>query len=450
MKISLLEKYDKPTPRYTSYPTVPYWEIPPTQEEWLQLVRKRTEMKPEISIYVHLPYCEQLCTYCGCNKRITVNHAVEEPYIESLLKEWKLYLEHFGQKPVLKELHLGGGTPTFFSPENLDDFLTRLLATVEVPEDHAYAFEAHPNNTTVDHLRILHNNGFNRISIGVQDFSPVIMSAINRRQSEAEVIKLTESARRLNYESVNFDLVYGLPFQRLQHIDYDLRKLSELMPDRVAYYSYAHVPWKQAGQRKFTESDIPQGVDKRALYEAASEGLEKLGYQGIGMDHFALPTDTLHRSAANGNLHRNFMGYTPFPTSLLIGLGTSAISDAGEAFVQNATKVEDYRAGVNAGKLPIFRGHRLDRQDQLLRDRILDIMCRFETRWEEKELEEHPSLKRAYQRLQQMGKDGLVRLNGKSVSVTSSGAPFIRNIAQCFDDRYWQRQPGQSLFSNTL
>lgn len=450
MKLSLLEKYDKPTPRYTSYPTVPYWEAPPSEEEWLQLVRKRTASNPEISVYVHLPYCEQLCTYCGCNKRITVNHAVEQPYIKSLLKEWQLYLANFAQKPILKELHLGGGTPTFFSPENLDDFLSQLLATVEVPTDHAYAFEAHPNNTTVDHLRILHNNGFNRISIGVQDFSPVIMSAINRRQSEAEVYHLTETARRLNYDSINFDLVYGLPFQRLQHINSNLNKLAELMPDRVAYYSYAHVPWKQAGQRKFTESDIPQGVDKRALYETASEGLEKLGYHAIGMDHFALESDVLHISSTNGTLHRNFMGYTPFPTSLLIGLGTSAISDAGEAFVQNATKVEDYRANIAGGRLAIYRGHRLDDEDQLLRDHILNIMCRSKTNWSVKEFEQHPALARAYQRLQQMGKDGLVQLNGKSVAVTPSGAPFVRNIAQCFDERYWKQRPEQSLFSNTL
>jgi oxygen-independent coproporphyrinogen-3 oxidase len=450
MKLSLLEKYDKPTPRYTSYPTVPYWETAPTQEEWLTLVHKRTAETPEISVYIHLPYCEQLCTYCGCNKRITVNHAVEKPYVESLLAEWKVYLDHFARKPVLKELHLGGGTPTFFSPENLDDFLGRMLATVEVPEDHAYSFEAHPNNTTIDHLRILNNNGFNRISIGVQDLSPVIMSAINRQQSEAEVFRLTESARRLNYESVNFDLVYGLPFQRLQHIEYNLEKLAELMPDRVAYYSYAHVPWKQAGQRKFTEADIPIGVDKRALYETAGKGLEQLGYHAIGMDHFALSTEALHRSAAEGTMHRNFMGYTPYPTTLLIGLGTSAISDGGEAFVQNATKVEDYRDGVSTGQLPIFRGHQLHTDDQLLRSHILNIMCRFGTSWNADELKSTPSLERAYLRLQQMVKDGLVKLNGNSVSVTPTGAPFIRNIAQCFDDRYWRRRPTESVFSGTL
>lgn len=450
MKLSLLEKYDKPTPRYTSYPTVPYWETAPTQEQWLLEVGRRIRQSPEISLYIHLPFCEQLCTYCGCNKRITVNHGVETPYIDSLLREWELYVAHFPGTPVLKELHLGGGTPTFFSPENLDRLIKTITRDVDVPEDHAFGFEAHPNNTTEGHLQVLKKNGFNRISIGVQDFSPVIMTAINRRQEEADIYKLTRKAREMGFGSINYDFVYGLPFQRLQHIEYNLQKLEELRPDRVAYYSYAHVPWKQACQRRFTETDIPQGVDKRALYEAASEGLADLGYRGIGIDHFALPSDALWKSTEAGTLHRNFMGYTPYATNLLIGLGASAISDGWNTFVQNAPKVEDYQQAVKQGILPIHRGHQLSAEDIYLRRHILNLMCRFRTSWEDTEGKSQPELLTAMNRLRAMEQDRLVKMNGNSVQVLSRGLPFIRNIAQSFDARYWQNRPTEAIFSKAL
>ncbi|PHN03845.1 oxygen-independent coproporphyrinogen III oxidase [Flavilitoribacter nigricans] len=450
MKLSLLEKYDKPTPRYTSYPTVPYWDIAPTQETWLGEVSRRISQNREISLYIHLPFCEQLCTYCGCNKRITVNHGVEIPYIESLLREWEIYVEQFPERPILKELHLGGGTPTFFSPENLDRLLRGICREVEIPEDHAFGFEAHPNNTTEGHLRVLRQNGFNRISIGVQDFSPVIMTAINRRQDEADIYNLTRRAREIGYESINYDFVYGLPFQRLQHIHYNLQKLEELMPDRVAYYSYAHVPWKQACQRRFTEADIPQGVDKRALYEVASEGLAELGYRGIGIDHFALPSDSLWKSAESGTLHRNFMGYTPYSTNVLIGLGASAISDGWNTFVQNAPKVEDYQNAVSQGIIPIYRGHMLTDDDIYLRHHILNLMCRFGTSWDKTEWDHHPQLSTALGRLRAMEHDHLVSLNGNSIRVLPNGLPFIRNIAQCFDARFWQNRPTEAVFSKSL
>lgn len=450
MKLSLLAKYDKSSPRYTSYPTVPYWEQAPSQAKWMREVRHRMRGNRETSLYIHLPFCEQLCTYCGCNKRITVNHGVEQPYLESLLKEWQLYLDNFPFKPILKELHLGGGTPTFFSPKNLGTLLEGILAGVDVPEDRAFGFEAHPNNTTVEHLRSLQSHGFNRVSIGVQDFSPVIMTAINRRQEESEIHKLTEAARMMGYDSINYDFVYGLPFQRLEHIRYNLKQLESLMPDRVAYYGYAHVPWKQAGQRRFTETDIPQGVDKRALYEFASEGLERLGYKSIGIDHFALPEDSLYQSAETGQLHRNFMGYTPYSTNLLIGLGASAISDGWNTFVQNAPKVEEYQASIAAGKLPIYRGHRLTEEDIYLRNHITNLMCRFKTSWEDTEWDTQPKLQQAFGRLQDMANDRIVSLTPNSVRILPNGFPFIRNIAQCFDARYWQSRPTEAVFSQTL
>ena len=450
MKLSLLNKYDQPTPRYTSYPTVPYWEQAPDQEHWLGQLQDRLSQHPEVSLYIHLPYCEQLCTYCGCNKRITVNHAVERPYIDSLLQEWAIYQTAFRRRPVLKELHLGGGTPTFFSPENLDYLLQEITRSVSIPEDRSFGFEAHPNNTMEAHLAVLHKNHFNRISIGVQDFSPVIMTAINRRQDERDVYRLTGTARKMGFDSINFDFVYGLPFQRMQHIQYNLEKLAELRPERVAYYSYAHVPWKQASQRRFTEADIPVGVDKRALYETIEQGLRQLGYHSIGIDHFSLPSDELYQSAEAGSLHRNFMGYTPYSTNFLIGLGASAIGDSGTAFIQNAPKVEEYQQDVAEGRLPIIRGHQLSEADQRLRGHILNLMCRFFTYWLDEEWTLSAELQAACHRLEELARDGLVKLNRNSVHVTPAGLPFIRNIANCFDARYWERQPTQHLFSSTL
>lgn len=446
----LLRKYDVPVPRYTSYPTVPYWqEKKPEDSAWRAQVRKAFSRNPEISLYIHLPFCEQLCTYCGCNKRITKRHNVEMPYIQTLLQEWNMYLDLLPEQPVLKEIHLGGGTPTFFSPENLRFLLQELLDSAIVPTKSSYSWEGHPGNTTQAHMQTLGELGFTRMSLGVQDFDPQILQVINRSQTTQEVINLTREARQLGYQSINYDFVFGLPLQKPHHIRKNMDKVRELRPDRIALYSYAHVPWSQPGQRAYSEADLPSVEQKRELYEIGREELQEMGYVEIGLDHFALPTDDLLWAWQRRSMHRNFMGYTPFRTDLMIGLGVSAISDAWGAFAQNEKKLEDYQERVERNELPFFRGHLLDSEDLLVRQHILNLMCHLRTQWSSMH-QEHPVIQGAVARWKEMQKDGLVSLDEKSVHVTERGRPFIRNISMALDVRFWRKQPSQALFSKAV
>ncbi|MDX1667184.1 MAG: radical SAM protein, partial [Saprospiraceae bacterium] len=322
MNTSLLDKYNIPAPRYTSYPTVPYWQSdPPSAAEWESRVVDAFSREEGISLYIHLPFCERLCTYCGCNKRITKNHGVEEPYMDLLLKEWQMYLDLLPGKPLLRDLHLGGGTPTFFSAGNLERLIRGIAEGARVEAGSEFGFEAHPASTSKAHLEHLYSLGFRRLSVGVQDFDPHILALINRRQTTSQITSVSRYARRLGYTSINYDLIFGLPLQTIPHIERNMEQLRQLRPERVAFYSYAHVPWIKPSQRAYSESDLPRGTEKRALYERGREMLEKMGYEEIGLDHFALPHDALSRARKQGYLHRNFMGYTPQYSRLSIGLG---------------------------------------------------------------------------------------------------------------------------------
>lgn len=446
----LLEKYNQPVPRYTSYPTVPYWdEGCPEPSTWQSKVLQAFGRNREISLYLHLPFCESLCTYCGCNKRITKNHAVEQPYIAAVLKEWQLYRELLPEKPVLRELHLGGGTPTFFSPQHLHGLIASILEDVSLSEDFEFGFEAHPGTTSFEHLATLRELGFRRLSIGIQDFAPEILEIINRQQTFEDVRLVTEQARELGYTSINYDLIFGLPLQTPAHIRDTIAKVKALAPERIAFYSYAHVPWISPSQRAYSEADLPIGKDKRALYELGRELLEAAGYVEIGMDHFALPTDRLYRAMQEGSLHRNFMGYTPYATELNLALGASSISDSWDAFVQNEKQVERYQALVETGQLPIVKGHLLSEEDLVLRRHILDLMCRYEANWAAPEAQ-HPALYEGLDRLDELEADGLVRRQAFQLNITKAGQPFIRNACMALDARYWRKQPAGALFSQAV
>ena len=446
----LLSKYNIPAPRYTSYPTVPYWDnTPPAAETWQRSALHRFRQSPAISLYIHLPYCENLCTYCGCNKRITKNHAVEMPYLQSVLAEWELYLKLFDRSPVIRSLHLGGGTPTFFQPENLDFLMRKLLRGARLSEECELSFEAHPHNTTFEHLETLAKWGFRRISIGVQDFSDQILRLINRKQTAEEVERVTLNARALGYESINYDIIYGLPQQTPDDIRRNTTKIRQLKPDRIAFYSYAHVPWIKPSQRAYSEEDLPTGEAKRKLYELGRQLLEEDGYLEIGLDHFALPSDELFSAQRAGTLHRNFMGYTPYHTALSIGLGASAISDSQDAYVQNEKRIEPYRELVARGELPIFRGHVLTREDQVLGEHIRNIMCRQETSWAEERLQSEGWYD-GLNRLEEFLRDDLIALSPFHLRVKPRGHPFLRNICMAFDARYWARQPNGKLFSQVI
>lgn len=450
---SLIDKYNIPGPRYTSYPTVPYWdENTFSPELWKEsVVRSFRESNAGegISIYIHLPFCEALCTFCACHKRITKQHSVEVPYLESVLKEWKLYLELFEERPKLKELHLGGGTPTFFSPKNLRTLLEGIFATVEIAEDHEFSFEGHPNNTTKEHLQTLFDLGFRRVSFGVQDYDPKVQKAINRIQSFEKVREVTEWSREIGYRSISHDLVFGLPHQHWDAMEYSIHKTLELKPDRLAFYSYAHVPWvKGVGQRGFDENDLPSGEEKRRLYEDGKKLLQELGYIEVGMDHFSFEHDDLYQSLIQKKLHRNFMGYTSSKTQLMVGLGMSSISDSWYAFAQNVKTVEEYQKMVEEGQIPVVKGHILNDEDLLMRRHILNLMCQLETTFDpENSL---PELDNAFEMLKEMENDELVEIHGTTIKITEKGRAFTRNVAMVFDLRMMRNKPETRIFSMTI
>jgi oxygen-independent coproporphyrinogen-3 oxidase len=448
--MNLVSKYNIPAPRYTSYPTVPYWDNNLVEEQWITQVRRSFIRYGDegISLYIHLPFCESLCTYCACNTRITVNHAVEQPYIAALLKEWKMYLQLFGKKPLLKELHLGGGTPTFFSAAHLYYLLRTLFETCDIAHDASFSFEGHPGNTSIEHLQVLSELRFRRVSFGVQDFDETVQEAINRYQSYEEVKQVIAATRLCGYRSVNIDLVYGLPHQTPETVGDTIRKVISLKPERIAFYSYAHVPWLKPGQRRYSETDLPTDIEKRMLYTLGRELMLEAGYSDIGMDHFALPGDELCKAAESGRLHRNFMGYTERPTNLLIGLGCSAISDAWMAFSQNIKTVEEYQQAVNEGHFPIQRGHVLTREDLLIRQHILNLMCRYESDFNITFCNE-AFFEKIKHRLDELVEDRLVSIHDKRIRITEQGRLFLRNICLAFDNRYHSRQQATNVFSTT-
>ena len=442
---TLVAKYDVPVPRYTSYPTVPVWRTENfNPEDWKEAVRQRfVSNKEGVSLYIHLPYCESLCTYCGCNTRITVNHEVELPYIQAVLKEWHLYLSLFSERPLIREIHLGGGTPTFFSPEHLQYLIESIIATADVHPDHDFGFEGHPNNTTKAHLEVLYSMGFRRVSFGIQDFDEKVQKAIHRIQPYENVARVTRWAREAGYESVNFDLIYGLPFQTSAGVERTMNRVKTLSPDRIAFYSYAHVPWVKPGQRAYNETDLPQGDEKRQLNALGQQLLEEMGYQSIGMDHFAKPGDGLVKAAKEGNLHRNFMGYTVSNTDFLIGLGVSSISDIGIAYGQNVKTVEGYVEKIEKNNIPVFKGHMLTTEEKRVKSRILQIAC---TRVipTEAVIELDRSRK---ERFDEMLEEGLVVRQCVDYMVSPLGLQFLRNICALFDEHY---RPEEKVYSQAV
>ena len=440
----LIKKYNVAAPRYTSYPPVPNWETETfTEDIWLNSVKisYQESLNTGLSLYIHLPFCENLCTYCGCNTRITKNHQVEKPYIEAVLKEWTMYVKLLGGKPLIADIHLGGGTPTFFSPENLELLISGILSQAEIKEEAEFSFEAHPANTTEAHLRTLYQLGFKRLSLGIQDFDPVVQEIINRKQSVEQVEFVTRTAREIGYTSINYDLIYGLPLQTLISVQNTVAEVIRLQPDRIAYYSYAHVPWVKPGQRKFTELDLPADDKKRALYNTGSELLFNAGYVDIGMDHFALRTDSLHQAAKSGTLHRNFMGYTEQPSQLLIGLGVSSISDSLYAFAQNSKTVEQYLKDISENRFSIAKGHKLTARDLRIRQQILHVMCGHTANLNALE----PLTESTKDALELLKDDALISISDGILSVNEIGRPFLRNICMALDERL-QQQPSQ-LFS---
>jgi len=335
------------------------------------------------------------------------------------------------ERPVLREMHLGGGTPTFFSPANLERLLVPILASCSIHPDHEFSFEGHPNNTTSEHLQCLFDLGFRRVSYGVQDNDPEVQRIINRIQPIENVAKATTSARVIGYHSVNYDLIYGLPRQTIESIRRTINETIALRPDRIAFYSYAHVPWTSRGQRLFDENDLPSADDKLKLYQLGRELLMEAGYSDIGMDHFALPEDELFKASADGKLHRNFMGYTTQNSGMLIGLGVSSISDTGTSFAQNKKTIHDYYQAIADGVFAVEKGYFLDEEDIAFKKYILDTSCRHKTTFAKEDL---PILREySFPELEVLEADGLLTWDESGMEVTALGKNFTRNICSAFD-----------------
>ncbi|RKG40538.1 oxygen-independent coproporphyrinogen III oxidase [Acinetobacter rongchengensis] len=454
MSCSLIQKYNVAGPRYTSYPTVPYWdEASFSVQQWKQSLKRsfdESNTTEGISLYIHLPFCESLCTFCGCHKKVTKRHEVEQPYIQAVLKEWELYCQLLGDTPQIKEIHLGGGTPTFFSVEHLQQLIQGILAKASIAEGHEFSFEGHPNNTTKAHLQALYELGFRRVSYGVQDYNENVQKAIHRIQPFEHVANVTKWAKEMGYQSISHDLVFGLPFQSLEDVLKTIDLTNSLLPDRLAFYSYAHVPWiKGNGQRGFKDYDVPKDDLKRTLYEEGKKKLLAHGYHEIGMDHFALEHDGMYQSFKTGSLHRNFMGYTSSKTQVMIGLGVSSISDSWYSFAQNEKVLEDYYARLENNEIPVFKGHVLDAEDLKIRKHILNLMCTFETSWSEQAMD-FPERAEVIQQLVEMQQDGLLQIEKDRIVIAEQGKPFVRNICMAFDLRLKRRKPETQIFSMTV
>lgn len=445
---NVFEKYDVQIPRYTSYPTVPHWKNNIKSSDWIVQLNQAFEHSPEWSLYIHIPFCETLCTFCGCTNIITKNHGKEFPYIDLLINELDLYLKNVPQIALsnLTHIHFGGGSPTFLSADNTRILLEGLTQRLKI--DHKIfkgSVEVDPRRCKEDHLITYSNFGFNRLSLGVQDFSPQVQKIINRHQTFEQTESIFNTGRKLGFKSINLDLIYGLPLQTLESMSDTISKTLILKPERIALYSYAKVPWIKPQQKLFNDDDLPQGIEKSRLYELARNLLISAGYIDIGMDHFALPTDELALAQKNNSLFRNFMGYVENKSNILLGLGVSSISDCGNVFHQNHKILQDYTDDICRNDFPTFRGHTLSNEDLSNRRKIIELITKFEII-----LDSDLEVLDAKEYLDDMIKDELVLISNNKLTVTEAGRPFLRNVCSTFD-RYFRSTNGTTnLYSKSI
>ncbi|MCB1739778.1 MAG: coproporphyrinogen dehydrogenase [Gammaproteobacteria bacterium] len=447
MSNALARKYNVPGPRYTGYPPVPFWDQSKFDKAlWMDSARRcftESNIEQGVSVHVHLPDPERCCRFRGGPRARSNADGMERPYIDALGREWALYSACFGSPPRVKGLHLGSGAPAFFTPDNLSRLMDSLVEDARITPPFDFSFEACPGSTTEMHLRAMRAHGFTRLTLDVQDFDPLVQRTIDHIRPFEQVARTTETARRLGYTSVGFVLNYGLPRQRLAGIVETMTRAVGIHPDRIAFFGYAHEPHPATMERRrYADAEIPRGEQRRALYEIGRDLLLESGYLAIGTDHFALETDTLFHSARIHDLHRDQWGYTPFHTRLSIGLGMAAISDAWYALAQNARSLKDYLAQVDAGGTGVSRGHQLTHEDLTLRQVILDLMCRYQTRLHDG-FDSLDCAADCMARLEELSHDGLIEHDQGVLRVTDRGRPFVRNVCMAFDPRLW-RHPGHA------
>ena len=453
----LLTKFDVPGPRYTSYPTADRFVEAFGEPDYLRALDQRrtgpaASARP-LSLYVHIPFCESLCYYCACNKIITKHHDRSAPYLRYLSKEVDLHVQHIGAGQSVSQLHLGGGTPTFFSDDELGELMSMLRRNFNLVAGGEYSIEVDPRTVDETRLQTLARLGFNRRSFGVQDFDPLVQKAVHRVQPAEQVFALVEAARRIGFESINVDLIYGLPKQTPESFDRTLAQVAQLRPDRIALYGYAHLPERFTPQRRIVVVDLPGAANKVAMLARALAAFDAAGYDYIGMDHFALPDDALAVAKRQGRLHRNFQGYSTQPDCDLIGLGVSAISRVGPCYSQNAKTLDEYYDALRSNQLPVVRGLALTRDDLVRRAVIMSIMCHGRLSYESVALA-HLIDVRSYfaveiEALEGLARDGLVTLSEDGLEVTPLGWYFVRSVAMVFD-RHLRADRNRERFSKVI
>ena len=453
----LLQRFDVAGPRYTSYPTADrFVEAFGSDEYSAALAHRRSgaaAMALPLSLYVHIPFCESLCYYCACNKIITKHHERAEPYLRYLSREIDLHTAQLGTGQPVSQLHLGGGTPTFFDDRQLTELMDMLRRNFALAPGGEYSIEVDPRTVDAQRLSVLHRLGFNRLSFGVQDFDPEVQKAVHRVQPAEQVFALVEAARGIGFESVNVDLIYGLPRQTPESFQRTLAQVNQLRPDRIALYAYAHLPERFKPQRRILQADLPPAANKVSMLSASLDAFIGAGYVYVGMDHFALPDDALAVAKRQGRLHRNFQGYSTQPDCDLIGLGVSAIGKVGATYSQNAKTLEEYCDHLDQGRLPVVRGLALSRDDVVRRAVIMALMCQGELQFESIELA-HLIDFRSYfatelETLQTLQDQGLAEVHSTGITVTEQGWFFVRAVAMVFD-RYLQADRNRARFSRII
>ena len=455
MTPELLQKYDVSGPRYTSYPTADRFVEAFTEDAYkIALEQRRVGgMALPLSIYVHIPFCESLCFFCACNKIVTKHHERSAEYLDYLSKEIDLHIAHIGTGQTISQLHLGGGSPTFFSDDELSTLMAMIKRSFVLAAGGEYSIEVDPR--TVDEQRLAHLAalGFNRLSFGVQDFDPEVQKAVHRIQPAEQVFSLVEAARRLKFDSINVDLIYGLPKQTPESFTQTLAQIVELRPDRIALYAYAHLPERFKPQRRIDEYELPAAQAKISMLSDAIAAFLAAGYVYVGMDHFALPDDDLAIAKRQGRLHRNFQGYSTQPDCDLIALGVSAIGRVGATYSQNAKTLEEYYDHLNRNHFPVVRGLALSRDDLVRRAVIMAIMCQGELQYESIELIYMIDFKSYFaaelEVLKNLQDTGMVVLDKNGLQVTDMGWFFVRAVAMQFD-RYLQTDRTRAKFSKII
>lgn len=454
----LLARHDQPGPRYTSYPTALEFSDAFGPDDYAgALAGAAGQAERALSLYVHLPFCEARCSFCACHVVLTRNPNLSDAYLERLVEEARLLMSHLGDRRRLVQYHWGGGTPTYHPPEVLAGLHRRLLEAFELAPDAEVAIEVDPRVTTVEHLEMLAEAGFNRVSLGVQDLDPGVQELIGRHQTEDQTVSLYESARKLGFDSINLDLIYGLPGQETDTLERTLDRVLEMRPDRLAVYSFAYVPWIRPHQKRMDPSLLPDTSSKFALLALAVTALTGAGYRQIGMDHFALPDDELAQAADSGSLNRNFMGYTPKRDTEIIALGTSGISDISSVYAQDHRRLASYLQSVADGVLPIERGYQLTGEDRLRRDVITELMCNgsvdldavaAEHGWPDSE-----TFTGEIEELESNGglvDEGMAIVEGQTIRATELGMLFVRRLAKVFDTHTARRDDDRPAFSRTV